>query len=102
MLLVLDLHEDFIDVERVAISSVPAVKSAGIYSSESDTPETDRFSNDCDASFSQQVFDIAMAQAIRWESVAFINSHQPILPISASELGDTVGIHSSVLAIWES
>jgi hypothetical protein len=56
----------------------------------------------CDASFSQQVFDIAMAQAIRWESVAFINSHQPILPISASELGDTIGIHSSVLAIWES
>jgi len=60
MLLALDLHEDFIDVERVAISSVPAVKSAGIYSSEFDTPETDRFSGYGDTALGEKVLDITV------------------------------------------
>jgi hypothetical protein len=51
MLLAIDLHEDFINVEGVAVASVPSLQSSGVYSSEFDTPETDSFSTNCDASF---------------------------------------------------
>jgi hypothetical protein len=38
MLLAIDLHEDFIDVEGIAIASVFALQSAGINGTEFDTP----------------------------------------------------------------
>jgi hypothetical protein len=41
MLLAVDLHEDFIDVEGVAISTVLSLQSSGVDSSEFDAPEAD-------------------------------------------------------------
>jgi hypothetical protein len=38
MLLTVDLHEDFIDVERVTLAQVPSLESLSIQSSELDTP----------------------------------------------------------------
>ena len=88
--------EDFIDVESIAIASVVSLHAAGINGTELDAPETDRFSRHSDASFSEQVLNITMTEIeakikpdgignnIRWESVAFVCVHEPILPISVS------------------
>jgi hypothetical protein len=87
MLLAVVLHKDFADVECVAVASVLSFQSAGINRPEFDTPETDSFSADSDAPFSEQIFDIAMAEVesivephgvgndVRWESVSFICVH---------------------------
>jgi hypothetical protein len=61
MLLTIDLHEHFVDVESVAIASVPPFQSACINGSELDTPEAYRFSGYSDASFGKKIFDIAVA-----------------------------------------
>jgi hypothetical protein len=86
MLLTVDLHEDFVNVEGVAIAPVLWFQSTGINGSELDAPQADRFSADCNASFSEEIFDIAVAEAesvvepngigndVRWESVSFIYS----------------------------
>ncbi len=50
MLLTVDLHEYFVDVERVAEASMVSLQAAGINGTEFDTPETDRFAADGDAS----------------------------------------------------
>ena len=59
-------------------------------------PETDRFTADDNASFSEHIFNIAMAEIkaiiqpddigndIWRESLAFVGIHEPILPISGS------------------
>jgi hypothetical protein len=52
MLLTLDLDEDFIDVERVAIAAMLSLKQTGINRSKLDAPEADRFTADSDASLS--------------------------------------------------
>ena len=94
MLLTINLHEDFIDVEGVTVSSVFAFPSAGIETAKLDTPQTDRFTADGDTSLGQQIFNIAVTQVesvvepdgvadnIEWGSVAFICVHPPILAIS--------------------
>jgi len=51
MLLTVDLDENFIDVEGVAIASVFSFQSTGLYDTVLDTPEANRFSADSDASF---------------------------------------------------
>jgi len=88
--------EDFIDEECIAEATVLSFQSAGINCTEFDAPEPDRFAGDSDASFGEKIFDITMAEVesvvqpdgvgndIRRESVAFINSHGPSLPISGS------------------
>jgi hypothetical protein len=93
MLLALDLDEDFIDEEGVAIATMATLQSSSVYSSEFDAPQADRFTADCDTSFSEKVFDISVTQIeaviepdsvgydIGWESVAFIGIHLPILSI---------------------
>jgi hypothetical protein len=60
MLLAVYLHEDFLDVERVAAVAVRSLQPAGIYGSELDAPQADRFSGYSDAFFCEQIFDIAM------------------------------------------
>ena len=87
--------EDFIDVECVTVASVFTLQSAGINGSELDAPKADSFAADCDATFSEEIFDIAVAEIeavvepdgvtddVRRESVAFICIHGTILPISA-------------------
>ncbi len=101
MLLAVDLYEDFINVESVAEASVFSLQSAGINGSEFYTPEADRFSADSDASFSQEVFNVPVAQIeavvepdcvaddVWWKSMAFVGIHVPILAISESLLGST-------------
>ena len=96
MLLAIDLHKDFIDVEGVAVASVLALQAAGIYGTELDTPETDLFPGDGDISFRQEIFDVSVARIeaivqpncvaddIWRESVTFVRIHQSILAILAS------------------
>ena len=59
-------------------------------------PETDGFTADSDAAFSEEIFDIPMAEVesvvepnsvgddIRRESMAFVCIHEPIVSISAT------------------
>ncbi|MFT6051630.1 MAG: hypothetical protein ACI9B9_001273 [Halioglobus sp.] len=62
MLLTVDFDEDFIDVEGVTLTSMFSFHLTSINSSEFDTPEADCFAADGDSSFSEEVFNIAMAQ----------------------------------------
>jgi hypothetical protein len=60
---------------------VLSFQSSGVYSSEFDAPEADRFAANCDASLGQQIFDITVAEVesivkpdgigndVVWESV---------------------------------
>ena len=98
MLLTVDFYENFIDVERIAETSVFSFQSAGINGSELDTPEADGLSTDCDTSFSEQIFDIAIAVAeieaivpsdciaddVGRESMTLVSIHEAILPKSAT------------------
>jgi hypothetical protein len=61
-LLVRHTGEDLIDVEGIAVASVFSFQSSSVYSSEFDTPKSDCFSTDGDASFGEEVFDISMAE----------------------------------------
>jgi len=46
MLLAVDLYEDFIDIEIIAIASVFSLQSSGVYSVAFDAPEADRLAAD--------------------------------------------------------
>jgi hypothetical protein len=96
MLFAVNLHKNFVDVERIAIALMLSLQSTSINRSEFDTPEADRFSADSDASLGQKVFDIPVTEIeavvepdgvgddIGREAVPFICVHGPILPISAA------------------
>jgi hypothetical protein len=96
MLLAIDFYEDLINVEGIAVTSVLPLQSAGIDGTELDAPETDGFSGYSDAPFSEQIFNIPVAQIesivqpdskaddVRRESVALISIHPPILAILVS------------------
>ena len=91
MLFTVDLHEDFIDEESVAIALMLALQAPGIFGSELDAPEPDGFITDSDATFGQEVFDIAVAEAesvvkpdrvtddIWWKPVTFVCIHYRII-----------------------
>lgn len=93
MLFAIDFDKDLIDVESIAVALVLSLQSASINGTELDTPQTSRFSADTDFSFSEEIFDIAVAQVepvvqpncltddIWRESVSFICIHPPILPV---------------------
>jgi hypothetical protein len=61
-LLASDSNEDLINEERVAVAAVPAPQSKRIPWSELIAPQANRFVGDDDASLSQQVFDIPVAE----------------------------------------
>jgi hypothetical protein len=96
MLFAVDLHEHFIDIEGVAITAMLAFQSLRVESTKLDAPQSDGFVADCDASFSKEVFDIAVAEVeaaiepnsigndIWRKSVALVCIHSPILPISGT------------------
>ena len=96
MLLAVDLDQYFIDVEGITVSAMSAFQSSGIERAELDTPQTDRFPSHDDPTFSQEIFDIPVAQVeailepdsvgndTRRESVAFVGIHRPILSILGS------------------
>ena len=95
MLLAIDLHEDFVDEEGIAEASVPAFQASSINGPELDTPEADRFPANSYASFSEQVFNVTVADIesevepdcladdVGWEAVAFVGIHSLILAMIA-------------------
>ena len=98
MLLAVDLHEDFIDVERVAIAWVLALPSTGINSTEFYTSEAYRFSGYSDTSLGQEIFNIPVAQIeaiaepdgvaddVRRDSMSLVCIEHPILSIKIKNL----------------
>ena len=88
--------ENFIDIEGIAKAAMFTLQPPGELGSKLDAPEADGLVADCDTSFSQEIFNIAMAEIesvvepdcvgnnVGWESVAFVSVHGPILPKSAS------------------
>ena len=82
------------DVERVAIASVLSLQATGINRSELDAPEADRFADNGDGPFSQEIFNVWVAEIesevepdgignnVRWESVSLGCIHRLIIPIS--------------------
>lgn len=62
MLLAIDLYEHFIDIERITIASVLSLQATSIDGTELDAPQSDRLPSDDNAPFSEQIFDIAMAE----------------------------------------
>ena len=62
MLLAIDLHEDFIDVEGIAVTSVLSLQAACIDGSELDTPQANRLTSDDDAALCQEIFYISVAE----------------------------------------
>lgn len=62
MLLAVDLYEDFVDVERIAVSLVVSLHSACVHKTEFYAPQADRFTADDDPACGQQIVDIAMAE----------------------------------------
>jgi hypothetical protein len=95
MLLAIDLHEDFIDVEGVAVASVLSLQAPGVNGSKFDTPESNRFTADSYASLGQEILDIPVTEIesivepdcvgndIWRKTMAFICIHPPILLKSA-------------------
>jgi len=61
MLLAVDFDEDFINVEGIAIASVFSLQPAYINGSELDAPEAACLSTDGDASFREEILNIAVA-----------------------------------------
>jgi len=53
MLLAINLHEYFINVDCVALASVLAFQAAGINGPELDTPESNCFAGDSNAAFGE-------------------------------------------------
>ena len=96
MLLAIDLHEYFVDVEGVTVASVLSLQSPGVSGSELDTPEPDRFSANGDASLGQEVLEIAVTQVeaivepdgigndIWRESMTLVSIRDPIVSIRSS------------------
>ncbi len=61
LLLAIDFYEDFIEVERIAITTVSLFESTSVSSAKLDTPEPDGFVADTNASFGEQILDITIA-----------------------------------------
>jgi hypothetical protein len=57
VLLAVDFHKDFVNVEGITVSAMLSFNSSGVYISEFDTPEANRFSRHSDAPLGQQIFD---------------------------------------------
>jgi hypothetical protein len=88
-------YKDFIDIAGIAESAMSSLQLSGVNGSEFDAPEPDRFPSDGCTSFSQEVFNITVAEIenviepdcigydIWRESVPLIGIHEPILAISA-------------------
>lgn len=91
MLFSIDLHEGFIDVERITVASMTALQTPGVDGSKLDAPQSYRFTSDDYAALGQDILDISVAQIesivqpggvgndIWWESVAPMGIHSPIL-----------------------
>ena len=89
LLLAIDLDEDFVNVEGIAVALVPTLQPPGISGPELDTPQPDSFVADCYPTLGQQIFNIAVTEVepviepdcitddFGRESVSFISIHPP-------------------------
>ncbi|MGK0343350.1 MAG: hypothetical protein ACJAXW_003908 [Candidatus Azotimanducaceae bacterium] len=57
MLLAIDFDKDFIDAKGVAVASVFSLQTASKNGSKFDAPKSDSFAADCDATFSEEIFN---------------------------------------------
>ncbi len=62
MLPTLNLDEDFVNKETIAVTLVPAPKSPRILRAEFDTPQPDRLVADPNTTLGHKILDIAVAQ----------------------------------------
>ena len=62
MLLTVDLHKNFLNVEGIAIALVLSIQPSSVQSSKFNTPQANGFSADSYTAFSEQIFDIAVAE----------------------------------------
>jgi hypothetical protein len=62
VLLAIDLHEDPVDEQGVAIASVLSFQSSGGNGAVFYTSEANRFAADSDTAFNQDIFDILVAE----------------------------------------
>ena len=84
MLLTLNLHEYLVDEESIAVALMFSSQTLRKLRTKLIAPKTDRFVADRDTAFSQQVFNVAMAEVEamvnpdrilddgRWKSVSFV------------------------------
>jgi hypothetical protein len=61
MLLPLNLDENFVDKESIAVTLVPTPKSIRVFRSEFDTPQPDRLVTDPNTTLGHKVLDVAAA-----------------------------------------
>ena len=94
MLLAIDFHKDFIDIECVTKATMLSLQSPGINGSEFYTPEADSFSTDDNATLGEQVFDISVAE------IETVVEPDGIANDSWRESMTFISIHSPILAIW--
>jgi hypothetical protein len=83
-LLAVDFHEDFVNIERIAVTLVFSLQPAGVPGAKLNAPQADGFIAYFDSTFGQEVFDISMAQIesmvqpnsvlnnFGWKSMAFV------------------------------
>ncbi len=62
MLLTIDLHKYFVDVEGIAIATMLSLESAGVQGTKLDAPQADRIPSDDDAALGQEIFDVSVAE----------------------------------------
>ena len=91
MLLAVDLDDNFIDIECIAIATVLSLQSSGKERAELDAPQSDCFTADSNTSLGEKIFNIAMAEVeaivepdcVRndsWrEAMPFVGVHRLIL-----------------------
>ena len=65
--------EDFVNIEGVAVATMLSLQASSIDCAKLDTPQADRLTSDDNAAFSQEVFDITVAEI---ESVIEPNSER--------------------------
>jgi hypothetical protein len=61
LLLAVDFHKNLIDVEPIAITTVSLFESTSVSCAKLDSPESDGFAADTNASFGEQILDITVA-----------------------------------------
>ena len=91
MLFAVDLDEDLIDKECVAVATMLSLQTLCIFGTEFNTPQSDGFIADSDTSFGKEIFNVTMAEVetiiepdgitddVGWESVTLVCIHRPIL-----------------------
>ena len=96
MLLAVDLHEYLVDIKCIAIPLMPTLQPLRVDRAKLDAPKTNRFPSHDDASLSQEILDITMAQVeaiVEPDGVASDVCRESVAPIS---------IHRPILSIWPS